>query len=122
MDLSDELNKECLWYSFCGIIQQELDDVKEHWNTHYIRKSRFDCVSDWIFYIPGSYGGTEMKLEVEENKILNAMEETNDSEDENEFTEYFDYVTAELKIDASKTWDDALSVYHTLLKIARQGT
>lgn len=50
------------------------------------------------------------------------MEETNDSEDENEFTEYFDYVTAELKIDASKTWDDALSVYHTLLKIARQGT
>ena len=40
IDLSYKLSKECLWYCFSGVLQNDLDTVKEHWNTHRIRKSR----------------------------------------------------------------------------------
>ena len=32
-----ELEKECIWFSFSGIIQKDLDFVKEHWNTPHKR-------------------------------------------------------------------------------------
>ena len=122
LDLNDELNKECLWYSFSAILQKDLDDVKEHWNTHVIRKSRFNSVAgrpDSIYYLPESYGGMDMKSEVDEWKIRNASEEINSPEEENEYTEYFDYVTSELGMNAPKTWEDALNVYQELLTISR---
>ena len=35
----NEVEMECLWYCFSGVIQQDLDFVIEHWNTHTIRPS-----------------------------------------------------------------------------------
>ena len=40
IDLSFDLSKECLWFSFSGILLQDIDTVKENWNTHRILKSR----------------------------------------------------------------------------------
>ena len=37
-------HEECLWFCFAELIQQDLDFVKIHWNTHYIRQSRHDTV------------------------------------------------------------------------------
>ena len=33
------LHQECLWFCFAELIQQDLDFVKIHWNTHYIGQS-----------------------------------------------------------------------------------
>ena len=41
IDSSSTLSKECLWYCFASVLQQDLDQVKEHWNSHRIRKSKF---------------------------------------------------------------------------------
>ena len=41
-------------------LQNDLDTVKEHWNTHCIRKSRYNTVAgrpDSIFYLPEQHGG-----------------------------------------------------------------
>ena len=32
----NDLEMECLWFCFSKLIQQELDHVKDNWNTHYI--------------------------------------------------------------------------------------
>ena len=37
LDTSDDLQKVCL--RFGPLLQKDLDIVKTHWNTHYIRKS-----------------------------------------------------------------------------------
>ena len=124
LDLSDELNKECLWYTFSGLIRKELDHLKEHWNTHRIRKSRHNCVAgrpDSIFYIPENYGGTDMKIVVAERDIVDTLEDIVENEEENEYTEYFDYVMTGLSLELPTQWEDALSIYQRLLNIARLG-
>ena len=35
--MTSEMNKECLWYCFSGMLQADCNAVNEHWNTHYIR-------------------------------------------------------------------------------------
>ena len=42
----NDLEMECLWFCFSNLIQHDLDTVKDHWNTHFIRRSRHETVSD----------------------------------------------------------------------------
>ena len=39
LNTGDALQKDCLWFCFAELLQEDLDAVKEHWNTHRIRKS-----------------------------------------------------------------------------------
>ena len=122
LDLCDELSKECLWYTFSGLIQKELDDIVEHWNTHRIRKSRSNCIAgrpDSLFYIPENYGGVDMKVAVDDWKLGNASEDISENEEGNEYQEYFDYVMAELEVDIPTNWEGALNMYQRLLDIAK---
>ena len=51
---SYQLSMECLWYCFAPVIQKDLDIVKEHWNSHTVRKSRHNTVPgrpDSLFYL-----------------------------------------------------------------------
>ncbi len=41
----DELKRECLWHCFFQLLQKDLDQLAYHWNTHYIRESRFNAVN-----------------------------------------------------------------------------
>ena len=45
LDLSDKLHCECLWFCFSNLVQNELDQVRGHWNSHYIRVSRYHTPS-----------------------------------------------------------------------------
>lgn len=60
LNLADPLMKECLWFSFARVLQIGLDEVKNNWNTHYIRKSRFETVNgrpDSLYTISEFRGG-----------------------------------------------------------------
>lgn len=49
------LHEECLWFCFAEVIQQDLEFVRLHWNTHYIRRSRHDTVPgrpDELYFVP----------------------------------------------------------------------
>lgn len=122
LNLCDELEKECIWYTFSRLIQQELDELMEHWNTHRIRKSRHNTVSgrpDAIFFNPDSYGGNDMKVQVEMEEITQAIENINEPNEENDYTEYFNYVMRELSFDLPTSWEVALELYEQLLSKAR---
>jgi hypothetical protein len=58
----NELHMACLWCCFSHLLQCELDQVKEHWNTHLIRHSRFGTVSgtpNELYHLPELHGGEE---------------------------------------------------------------
>jgi len=42
---SDAFQKECLWFWFPELLQEDLDSVIELWNTHRVRKSRHDTIA-----------------------------------------------------------------------------
>ena len=58
---------ECLWYCFHQLLQAELDRVKDHWNTHRIRKSRHDTVPgrpDSLYFLPQLHGVIDCLFEI----------------------------------------------------------
>ena len=86
---------ECLWFCFSGLIQQDFDRVKEQWNSHYVRGSRYDTVKgrpSEMFYLPKLHN-TEYFIApvsaqqcdyITENYLALA-------ENTNEYQEYFQY-------------------------------
>ena len=56
------LQKECLWFCFHPLLQKDLDELKVHWNTHYIQESNHSHVSgrpDELYHLPEFYGVEE---------------------------------------------------------------
>ena len=47
------------WFCFGNLLQQDLDHVKEAWNSHYIRSSWHETVPgrpNELYYLPEMYG------------------------------------------------------------------
>ncbi|CAB4018715.1 Hypothetical predicted protein [Paramuricea clavata] len=44
LDIGSEFHLECLWFGFESLLQNDLDKVKNHWNTHRIRRSKYGTV------------------------------------------------------------------------------
>lgn len=58
---------ECLWYCFSPVIQGELNSARDHWNTHYIWRSRDNTVSgrpDSLFFMPEHHDAVDMLVHV----------------------------------------------------------
>lgn len=45
LNTSDALQNDCLWFCFAELLQEDLDSVIEHWNTHCMSKSRHDTIA-----------------------------------------------------------------------------
>ncbi len=64
VDTSNKLHMECLWFCLSGIIQKELDDVREGQNSHYIRALRYHTaygIPDVLYFLPESSSSNEHK-------------------------------------------------------------
>lgn len=51
----NQIHKSIFWYCFSPIVKKELTKVKEHWNSHYIRRSAHSKVygrPDQMFFHP----------------------------------------------------------------------
>ena len=59
LELGNEFQMHCLWFCYSKLIQDELDKVKDQWNSHYIRRSRHDTVPgvpDILYDLPEQTG------------------------------------------------------------------
>ena len=76
--------------------------MKEHWNTHYIRKSRYDTVAgrpNSLYFLPEINGGVaDIILPVPQHDMIYAQAHVVDNPEPNVF-QYFHYVmnTCELQ-------------------------
>ena len=113
--LGNTLHMECLWFCFSWLIQKDLDNVKDHCNSHYIRKSRYDTVSgtpDILYFLP-EYNRKEDCLcpvdseEVEEMKTYCEIENGQSSI----YIDYFEYVMNELELQSPRNENEALDLF-----------
>ena len=69
------LNHHKEWMKFCftGILQIELDNIKEMWNNHRIRNSRNAKYPggrpDILYFNPAAVGATDYKFSLAEEKL-----------------------------------------------------
>ena len=114
----NQLQIECLWFCFSSIIQQDLDFVVQHWNSHYIRRSRHDTISgrpDELFYLPELHSGKDLSHQVSEQECQYVKENyLSLEESRNEYQEYFEYVMEAAALQQPKGRRDALHLYQEL--------
>lgn len=97
VDLTQELEIECLWFCFSKLLQNVLDEVKEHWNTHRIRKSRRDTLSGWpdsLYYLPELHWVSDQFLLAITGEEMNYTRSyVIESDSDNDYQEYINNVT-----------------------------
>ena len=117
----NQIEMECLWFSFASLIQQDLDYVKDHWNSHYIRGSRHETISgrpNELFYLPEIHSAQNYLQTVNENQCQQIEENHNIEEEINEFQEYFIYVMDQCNLSHPQNWREALDLYNHILSHA----
>ena len=100
---------ECLWYCFSDLLQHDFDEVKDHWNSHYVRRSRFDTVAgrpDELYHLPVNHGGSEFLQNVSIEQI-NDMQEFCEDPESNMYQEYFEYARSQTDFIKPSNWDEA---------------
>ena len=63
LDTSSTLHLECLWFCFVKVMKKALNAIKESWNTHCVRRSRYYTahgIPDQLFFLPESVGAEKM--------------------------------------------------------------
>ena len=122
VDTSSEISMECLWFCFKNILQADLDSVKDNWNSHYIRASRYDTIPgrpNELYYLPENSGHQDYKCAVSEEDFNDMSEYCGESpDDDNIFSEYFRYVVEIRNLVPPSSWRDALLLYNNLMHFA----
>lgn len=127
LDISSELDMSCLWYCFSKVIQNDLDELKKHWNTHRIRKSRFDTIPgrpDVLYFLPErSDGQKDLKLfvPVEVIERVSGQTVTEEDDDYKLHREYFDNVKEEIEFADPQSWEESLHLFRELKDIGLRG-
>ena len=115
-----------VWFCFSNLIQHDLDRVKDHWNTHFIRRSRHETVSgrpDQLFVLPELHSTQDHKHSVTEEQCQDILENHLSVEEcRNEYEEYFEYVTYETGLTPPKDWREGLDLYSHLIDLANHGS
>lgn len=126
IDMTSDLNMECLWYCFSGVIQKDLDVVKKQWNTHRIRKSRFDTVSgrpNILYFLPSRSEGEEnLKLLVPRQELHRMTQYISIIKKETDYQVYFKYAQRILQISDPENYHEALVLYNRLIVVAVHGS
>ena len=123
LDIGNTLHMECLWLCFESVLQDELDKVKDHWNSHRIRPSGNGSVSsvpDVLYYLPQRSRGIEC-LHVVQRKQVDEMEhhiEYENPDESNIYQEYFYYVLDSAQLILPTNAPEAYELFQKLIDYA----
>lgn len=120
VDTSNTLHLESLWFCFIEVMKNSLKAIKESWNTHYVRKSRYHTahgIPDQLLFLPESVDAVDHKMEYQQPDINEieggvAME---DDELHKVHQQYFPYNFSVLQLQEPRTWTDSLTNYEQLI-------
>ena len=79
LDIGNNIQMECIWFVYSDLLQTDLDNVKNEWNDHYIRKSRNGVLAgipNQLYYLPELKGFVNRGLDVTENHLTTLLNET----------------------------------------------
>lgn len=124
-DLTSEIHTEVLWFCFADILQDDLDKVKDYWNSHRIRKSKHATVSgvpDMMYFLPEEFGAIDClfpvsdKLREMENKL---QEMSGEDETDPVWEEYFQYVMERNSLSHPTSIFEAGKLFEKLVRFAK---
>ena len=117
VETGSELHMECLWFCFSRVLEIDLNQVKEHWNTHRIRHSRHETIGgrpDALYFL-----STEnFKCPVDETMIADMQNYCREPVNESVFKDYFIYVMNHYNFSHPTNWRDTLRLYQMLLQVS----
>ena len=124
IDIANELQKECLWFCFNGVIQEALDEMSLYWNTHNIRSSRHETVGgipDILFHLPEQTGAFDCSVPVSKERLCEMKNKcaSNEEDVDNIFQEYFHYVIDNEGLSYPSNYEEALNLCHYLLNVSK---
>lgn len=115
--------KTCMFFSFHGILQSELDDVKRMWNNHTIRNSREAETPggkpDVLFYAPDLTGGENRQKELDMRTFAIVKEMYGDVQDVPytvEFLRFAALIMNEKNVNVPSTVAEAKALYFYLVE------
>lgn len=113
-----------MWFCFSDLLQKDLDNFKNEWNTHYIRRSRHDTVPgrpDSLYFLPERAQHQSQLKNVEEEHVMAMDEFVRDYEETDDmiiYQEYFNYLVANTDLQPPNNWQEALFNYYKILEMA----
>ena len=114
-----------MWFCFAHLIQEDLTEACEHWNTHRIRKSRHytaDGRPDVLFFLPESNGGeSNLIVPVADDKMAYARNHLIEPETAHDHFGYIQYVMDSRQFSKPENWREVLELFESILTIARAG-
>ncbi|XP_028412582.1 uncharacterized protein LOC114535477 [Dendronephthya gigantea] len=123
LDLENGFHIECLWFCFSKVLQNDLDKVKEQWNTHQVTKSQHNNVHgvpDIMYFLPEYHGHNECLVEVSQEKIDEMEQHCHvDDPDESIYHEYFIYVMETEDLSYPNNERESLELYERLVHLQR---
>lgn len=119
-------HKEALWFCYSNILQKDLDFMLQHWNSHYIRKSRHGAIGgrpDILYSLPENFGASECKISVsnEDIYIAYSKEHILKVQPVSIPQEYFRYVLQNYPLNEPNSWGEAESLFKKLIEICVDG-
>lgn len=122
LNTANVLESECLWFAFSSLLQKELNKVQHHWNTHYIRRSRHETLAgrpDELYYLPENVNAENHVHIVDNEKYQDMLSYCQDYQEDSMCQEYFTSIFTQMEFGQPDNWDEALTLYHNLMDIAR---
>ena len=124
LDTSDDLQKNCLWFCFNKLLQQGLDQVRTSWNTHYIRRSRYNTQVG----VPDLQTKCNFYQDLSEHAITSFLLTMRilmpyvAYQSQDDYDVYFEEICQQLSLPDRSQWtaDEAKQYFHRLMDIARQ--
>ena len=122
LDTSNTLHLECLWFCFSPLLKKVLEEIKDSWNCHYVRKSRYYTqagIPNQLYLLPETVGAEDFKKEYDSRDLIDIEDSVNVStENYSTYQEYFSYCAGVLGIGQMQTWRYSLAAYERLLEAA----
>lgn len=124
LDTSNTLHLECLWFSFSSVMKKALNEVKESWNCHYVRKSRHFTahgIPNELYVLPESVGAEDYRKNFDQGDLLeieNATCLADTTQSHLLYQEYFSYSAGMLELEQPQDWRTALAMHERLLEVA----
>ena len=101
-------------FCFSILIQNELDKVVGHWNSHYIRQSRHDTVPgvpDILYYLPENSGAVHSLLPVPQAKLHEVEPQCHIDIEEDLYKEYFEYIMETEDLEYPANVEDTFNLF-----------
>ena len=123
LDTSIDYRVQSVRFSFMGLVQKDLDDVKDLWNNHRIRRVHNSVcqpgIPDILYFAPGLSGHVDHSFQVEhidQNNTYAVVKEPEAFGCSPEFLEFAGFVMRERNLQVPRSIEDATELYVALVE------